>query len=237
MTPPPTGPDARVVQFVVNVQPFGRKVIYNSQMIELNEWAPGDQLRGNISFAVSEQVDVRGLEVLYQGFGMSRTEPAKPAAAAVGGATQQLKQQKPQQPQPQTAAAKEQVEEVFLNEVQSVLGFGPNAQPISFQRGSHNVSFSFTLPRSIPSTFEGRHGSIRYSLKATLITTKGSVQADVPFAVHSYLMPRQFLTYLRPSEFSLTRNYKGSGMKVFSSGVCVCVCYVVTTCGSITASV
>ena len=207
-TPLGVGPDPRVVQFEVNVLPCGRKVIFNSQVIELQEWAPGDQLRGTISFTVSKQVDVRGLEVLYQGFGMSNT-PKNPPGAAVGGVTQQQQQQ---------GAVNTRVEEVFLNEVQSVLGFGPVAKPVSFQPGAHSVSFSFMLPRSIPSTFAGRYGSISYSLKVTLITTNGSQVATVPFAVHSYLPPRQFLSYLRPSEFTLTRNYKGSGFKVFSSG-------------------
>ena len=216
MTPPiGVGPDPRVVQFEVNMQPCGRKVIFNSQVIELQEWAPGDQLRGTISFTVSEQVDVRGLEVLYQGFGLSHT----PVAAA-GGAQQQQ------------GAVTTKVEEVFLNEVQSVLGFGPVAEPISFQPGAHSVSFSFMLPRSIPSTFAGRFGSISYSLKVTLITTNGSQVATVPFAVHSYLPPRQFLSYLRPSEFTLTRNYKGSGLKVFSSGARPCS-YCLNLCSEI----
>ena len=205
-TPIGVGPDPRVVKYEVNMQPCGRKVIYNSQVIELQEWAPGDQMRGTISFTVSEQVDVRALEVLYQGFGMSHAQ-TNAAGTAVGGAAQQ-----------QQSGANTRVEEVFLNEVQSVVGFGPAAKPVSFQPGAHSVSFSFMLPRSIPSTFAGRHGSISYSLKATLITTNGSLVATVPFAVHSYLPPRQFLSYLRPSEFTLTRNYKGSGFKVFSSG-------------------
>jgi len=34
--------------------------------------------------------------------------------------------------------------------------------------GSHGFQFDYTLPRDLPSTFEGRWGSVKYTVKATL---------------------------------------------------------------------
>jgi len=37
--------------------------------------------------------------------------------------------------------------------------------------GEHQYPFSFVLPTEIPPSYEGRHGVVRYTLKAVLVNT------------------------------------------------------------------
>ena len=43
---------------------------------------------------------------------------------------------------------------------------------MKFDIGQHSFPFSFSLPNSIPSSFEGEHGHIRYVLFGKLNPTK-----------------------------------------------------------------
>jgi len=38
-----------------------------------------------------------------------------------------------------------------------------------FAAGNHGFQFDYTLPSDLPSTFEGRWGKVKYSVKATLV--------------------------------------------------------------------
>ncbi len=53
--------------------------------------------------------------------------------------------------------------------------------------GNHDFPFSFTLPLAIPSSFEGKHGGVRYSIKAVM--KRGILKADftnkIPFIVNT----------------------------------------------------
>jgi len=56
-------------------------------------------------------------------------------------------------------------EEYFSNKYN--LAGGPNSE-IEIPAGDHTYPFSTTLPPLLPSSFEGEHGNIRYTVKATL---------------------------------------------------------------------
>lgn len=53
--------------------------------------------------------------------------------------------------------------------------------------GKHEYPFSFTLPSSIPSSYEGIYGKVRYTVKATIKRPwykADNVSDEIPFIVN-----------------------------------------------------
>lgn len=57
--------------------------------------------------------------------------------------------------------------EEYFNRTQYFLG-APNGPTIELPSGTYTYPFSYTLPSTLPSSFEGPEGHIRYTIKATL---------------------------------------------------------------------
>jgi Arrestin (or S-antigen), N-terminal domain len=54
--------------------------------------------------------------------------------------------------------------------------------------GKYEYPFTFRLPKKIPSSFEGEHGWVRYTLKATVIENnrwKPNYYIEVPITVNT----------------------------------------------------
>lgn len=58
--------------------------------------------------------------------------------------------------------------EDYLNQTTYLLGSQSAVNPIEMQPGVTTYSFACVLPMQLPSSFEGKHGNIRYSCKAVL---------------------------------------------------------------------
>ena len=57
-------------------------------------------------------------------------------------------------------------QECYLNDKQYLYGY--NGDKTELKVGNHEFPFSFTLPKDIPSTFEGSHGNVRYYAEAVI---------------------------------------------------------------------
>jgi Arrestin (or S-antigen), N-terminal domain len=52
--------------------------------------------------------------------------------------------------------------------------------------GKYEYTFTFRLPKKIPSSFEGEHGWVRYTLKATVVRPgKSNYEIKLPITVNT----------------------------------------------------
>lgn len=53
--------------------------------------------------------------------------------------------------------------------------------------GIHQYPFAFQLPAEIPSSFDGKHGNVRYTLKAVMKRSwyKHDYICEIPITIHS----------------------------------------------------
>lgn len=76
--------------------------------------------------------------------------------------------------------------------------------------GRHQYPFSFVLPTAIPSSFEGAHGHVRYTIRAVFQRPrKFNYESKIPFTVNSPLDLNTFpeLTVsLSPAFFTRSAN-------------------------------
>ena len=54
--------------------------------------------------------------------------------------------------------------------------FGDGSKKDVFPEGDHSLPFVFQLPSDLPTSFEGKHGSIKYYVKATIL--RCTLQSD-----------------------------------------------------------
>ena len=54
--------------------------------------------------------------------------------------------------------------------------------------GQHGFQFAYTLPRDLPSSYDGRWGSVRYGVKATLSRPgRFDIERDADLSVTAHL--------------------------------------------------
>lgn len=54
---------------------------------------------------------------------------------------------------------------------------------VTLEAGKHNFDFQFDIPSNCPSSFEGRHGRIRYMVKVIYVKTLLNTTQNLPFTV------------------------------------------------------
>ena len=95
-------------------------------------------------------------------------------------------------------------------DLQTVVWDGKDYPDGKLTPGQHSWPFSFAVPQTAPSSFEGAHGSIRYTLEGRIVTSSNKsdhkVEARVPV--------RQLVVYadpelLRPQHQEVTKRMKG----------------------------
>lgn len=58
-----------------------------------------------------------------------------------------------------------------------------NEDEITLETGKHNFDFQFDIPTSCPSSYEGRHGRIRYMVKVIYVKSLVNTTKNIPFTV------------------------------------------------------
>ncbi|XP_067010452.2 arrestin domain-containing protein 3 [Anabrus simplex] len=113
----------------------------------------GQMVTGKLTAKILLPTRIRGIELNFHGEAKVEWEKTKQHRNAEGNI--------------ETVSIPHSANELYFENSFYILG-GP-ACDMLLQAGDHMYNFSMQLPTILPSSFEGRYGSVRYSLQASLI--------------------------------------------------------------------
>ncbi|KAK6179027.1 hypothetical protein SNE40_011476 [Patella caerulea] len=127
------------------------ELIYSSSN---STYSSGESVKGQVSLILEDPMKIRGIRVTF--FGKARVKW-----------TERLKTEDGERKE--TEIVEQTAEEVYFNERLLIWGEDVDSEHNEIlTAGKHNFPFNFQLPEGLPSSFESRHGYVRYYARATI---------------------------------------------------------------------
>ncbi|KRT84812.1 hypothetical protein AMK59_693 [Oryctes borbonicus] len=123
-----------------------------------NKYSPGQTIRGKVHFTLDEPKTVRGVYVMLKGLAKVSWYSQD---RQVGGYRSNSN----------TSHIGCYAEHEYFND-RIYLAGSDGGEKFDLPEGDHDYKFQYDLPTRLPSTFKGRYGSVKYTVKAVL---------DIPF--------------------------------------------------------
>ena len=186
-------------------------ILYSNGRENQREYRGGEIIRGQVRVALKDAVEVRSLDITFQGVGdVQWMEQVNPQGENSGFMNQPIKSQ-----------------EIYLNQTQNILGTYPG-ETLLVSKGSHPFHFSFRLPQGIPASFSGTYGSVKYFLRARLVSHQGVQMISEEFLIRQEISKAIFAKFIRPAQIRLRRQYSGGGIKSFVAGLFLFLMYTIS---------
>lgn len=119
-----------------------------------NSYVPGQVVNGRIQYVFDSPKKVRGIYVVFKGEANTFWTETETEHSSDGNSDRQVEN-------PYTA------NEEYFNVNYYIIG-SKNGNEIELPAGTHGYDFTCSLPPSLPSSFEGKYGYVRYTIKVTL---------------------------------------------------------------------
>lgn len=150
---------------------------------EVAVYFPGQTVHGKVHFTLTESVSSKGVRLEGNGKAFVRwtTSDGKHTYTFVG-------------------------REDYLQSVENLLY--EDGREFEIPAGRHEFPFSFQLPEGIPSSFEGKHGRVRYSIKAVIVRSllQRNFECKQPFTVNAPLDLNTITEAKMPGSGSAVKN-------------------------------